>query len=52
MKVVLFSLYGSPIHSGHSEYAANARKLAGSDGFVYAIVNNEESIVLFQKMID
>ena len=45
-RVVLFSLYGSPIHAGHCEYAANARALAGPDGLVYAIVNNDEQSVL------
>jgi cytidyltransferase-like protein len=46
MKVVVFSLYANPIHSGHIEYAENARKLAGPDGIVYAIVNNDKQAIL------
>ena len=48
-RVVLFSLYGNPIHKGHVEYAENARKLAdatGVKGLVYAIVNNDKQAIL------
>lgn len=40
-RVVVISGYFDPIHGSHCEYAANARKLAGEDGLVYAIVNND-----------
>ena len=43
---MVFSLYGNPLHKGHVEYASNARKLAGPDGLVYAIVNNDRQAVL------
>lgn len=46
MRVVVFSLYGNPIHKGHVEYAENAKKLAGPDGLVYAIVNNDHQAML------
>lgn len=45
-RVVLFSGYFNPIHAGHVEYAANARRLAGPDGLVYAIVNNDRQAIL------
>jgi glycerol-3-phosphate cytidylyltransferase-like family protein len=33
-------------HAGHMEYIAKAKELAGPDGLVYAIVNNEHQCVL------
>lgn len=45
-RVVLFSGYFDICHKGHCEYASNARKLAGPDGLVYAIVNNDEQAYL------
>lgn len=44
--VVLFSGYFDPIHHGHCEYAKNARELAGKDGLVYAIVNNDKQAIM------
>lgn len=45
-RVVLVSGYFSPIHRAHIEYFKNARELAGPDGLVYAIVNNDAQSVL------
>ena len=44
--VVMISGYFDICHGSHCEYASNARKLAGPDGLVYAIVNNDEQAYL------
>jgi D-beta-D-heptose 7-phosphate kinase/D-beta-D-heptose 1-phosphate adenosyltransferase len=40
-RVVVISGYANPIHAGHVEYARQARQLAGDDGTVVFIVNND-----------
>ena len=45
-KVVIFSGYFVCAHRGHMEYAANARKLAGPNGLVYCIVNNDHQAIM------
>ena len=45
-RVVLISAHISPIHQGHLEYAENAKKLAGPDGLLYAIVNTDQQAIL------
>lgn len=44
--VVVISGYFSPIHKAHCEYAKNAKELAGPDGLVYVIVNNDLQSIL------
>jgi D-beta-D-heptose 7-phosphate kinase/D-beta-D-heptose 1-phosphate adenosyltransferase len=41
-KVVVISGYYNPIHKGHCAYAAAAKRFAGEDGLVYAIVNSDK----------
>jgi D-beta-D-heptose 7-phosphate kinase/D-beta-D-heptose 1-phosphate adenosyltransferase len=45
-RVVVISGYFSPIHGAHCEYAKNAKELAGPNGLVYAIVNNDYQSIL------
>lgn len=44
--VVIISGYFSPVHKAHMEYARNAKELAGPNGFVYCIVNNDKQSCL------
>jgi D-beta-D-heptose 7-phosphate kinase/D-beta-D-heptose 1-phosphate adenosyltransferase len=45
-KVVVISGHYQPIHAGHCEYAASAKKFAGEDGLVYCIVNSDKQGIL------
>ncbi len=45
-RVVIVSGYYCPIHASHIEYFSNAKKLAGPDGLVYAIVNTDYQSIL------
>ena len=45
-KVVIISGYFDVPHSQHMVYAENARNLAGEDGLVYCIVNNDRQAKL------
>lgn len=46
-KVVVVSGYFSPVHKGHIEYFQLAKKLAGKNGKVICILNNDTQ--LFKK---
>lgn len=45
-KRVCASLYADPYHVGHLEYLRLAKKLAGPDGHLVVIVNNDHQAVL------
>ena len=46
MKTVIVSGYFSPIHQGHVIYLRKAKELAGPDGTVCCIVNNDQQQIL------
>lgn len=46
MKRVCASLYMDPLHSGHLEYLARAKELAGRDGQLVVIINNDHQATL------
>lgn len=46
MRIVCASMYGDPIHVGHIEYLQQAKDIAGSDGKLVVIVNNDHQAVL------
>lgn len=43
---VCASLYMDPLHIGHLEYLTRAKELAGSDGKLIVIINNDHQCVL------
>ena len=43
---VCASLYADPIHIGHLEYLSRAKQLAGADGKLIVIVNNDHQAIL------
>lgn len=45
-RVVCASMYGDPLHVGHLEYLKKAREIAGKDGKVVVIVNNDRQASL------
>lgn len=45
-KVVCASMYGDPIHVGHLEYLQKAKDLAGENGKLVVIVNNDYQATL------
>lgn len=44
--IVCASMYGDPIHVGHLEYLQKAKDLAGPDGKLVVIVNNDHQATL------
>ena len=57
MKIVIISGYFDPITVGHIEYIKLSKKIAGSEGKLVAIVNNNEQAILkkgrpFMKCVD
>ena len=45
-KIVAVSGYFDPVHKGHIEYFKLARELAGEDGIVICILNNDKQALL------
>ena len=46
MKVVCASMYADPMHVGHLEYLQKAKDLAGKDGKLVVIINNDHQVIL------
>lgn len=46
MQIVCASMYGDPIHVGHIEYLQKAKDLAGPEGKLVVIVNNDYQAIL------
>jgi len=46
MKIVIISGYMDPLTCGHLEYIKLSKQLAGNDGKLVAIVNNDEQAIL------
>ena len=46
MKIVIVSGYMDPIHQGHIEYFKLSKDLAGKDGKLVVIVNNDNQAIL------
>ena len=46
MKKVCVSGYFDPLHKGHVEYLSRAKELAGADGELHVIVNNDHQASL------
>ena len=49
--IVAVSGYFDPIHKGHIEYFKKARELAGENGSVVCILNNDEQALLKKPKI-
>ena len=49
IRVVCASMYADPLHVGHLEYLQKARELAGQEGKLIVIVNNDLQAVLKKK---